>query len=564
MTPRMTTRHGLALLAISALAACSASDDGAGPQEEEMMDPIVGQSVQVFQTSRAGDKLTDRGVLAVNPTMGASGTVVEVDLDAPRQEILGFGGALTESSASVLATLPAATRQEVLDAYFSPEGANYTLARTHIASCDFSVASYQYSTEPDPFLSDFSIDHDKELLIPLLKDAVAASGGSLKLIAAPWSAPAWMKDPPILFEKPAEENGWYGVDPSLRKEYYPTYALYLSKYLQAYKAEGLEFWGLSPQNEPLGNGGNWETMRWVPFAMRDFIRDNLGPQLRRDGFSDIKLMIFDHNKGSTNPLAKSDAVLWSEAILADKEAAKYIWGTATHWYASTNRAFEDDLDAIHAIDPTKHIIASEQTIDGLSDQRGLPPTPEYQDSWLKDEWYWTKTAYDWGYWWAQGPAKELHPVYEPVYRYARDIIVGLNHWYVGWIDWNAVLDTTGGPNHQNNLCAAPVMVNTTSKSVYYSPLFYVMSHFSKFIMPQARVLGTKVTMAESMPLTGYDMMPTEGLQATSSRNPDGSVVVVLFNQTAAPVDYTVTLGGHAAKGVIDAQALQTLVWSFEP
>lgn len=152
-------------------------------------------------------------------------------------------------------------------------------------------------------------------------------------------------------------------------------------------------------------------------------------------------------------------------------------------------------------------------------------------------------------------------MYEPVYRYARDIIVGLNHWYVGWVDWNAVLDTTGGPNHQNNLCAAPVMVNTSSKDVYFSPLFHVMSHFSKFIRPDAHVIASEVSLAKDVSLEGYDGKPTEGLLATAAKNKDGSFAIVLFNQTAKPIAYSVMLDGKVAEGSIDAQALQTLVWT---
>jgi glucosylceramidase len=517
---------------------------------------VPGHSVQVFQTSRAGDKLADKGKIEVYTRGEGERTVVAIDGSAERQEILGFGGALTESSASVLAQLPKAKRQEVIDAYYGAGGAGYTIARTHIASCDFSVASYQYSLEPDPALADFSIDHDKAELIPLLKDAIASAGGELKVVAAPWSAPAWMKSPTELFVKPAASNNYAGVDPILQPQYYDAYALYLSKYIKAYKAEGIDIWGLSPQNEPLGNGGNWETMRWDPVSMRNFIRDNLGPRLEADGI-DTHIMIYDHNKGPV----EGDAVKWAKVILSDPEAAKYVWGTATHWYGSTNKVFEESLDAIHEVDPTRAILATEQTIDGLSDRKAMPPSPAYQDSWLKDDFYWTKSAYDWGYWWATGDAVALHPVYEPVYRYARDIIVGLNHWYAGWIDWNVVLDSTGGPNHQNNLCAAPVMVDTEKQAVFYSPLFYVMSHFSKFILPKAHVLATTVELAPSLDIKGYDGKRTDGLIATASKNPDGSHVVVLFNQTAKPIDYQVELGGTVAEGKIDAQALQTLVWT---
>jgi glucosylceramidase len=532
----------------------SHGDDAGGM--EVTGEPIAGESVQVFQTSRAGDKLTDKGKLTVYAATEARGTLVRVDPKAERQEIVGFGGALTDASASVLAELPAEKRSEVIDAYFSPSGAGYTLARTHIASCDFSVESYQYSEKADPTLSDFSIAHDKAQLIPLIQDAQKASGGALKVVAAPWSAPAWMKSPAVLYVKPAADNNYAGVDPQLDPQYYAAYALYLTKYIQAYQAEGVDIWGLSPQNEPLGNGGNWETMRWDPVSMKNFIRDHLGPELAKQKL-DTRLLIYDHNKGPVD----GDAVKWAKVILSDPQAAKYVWGTATHWYGSTVDVFEDSLDAIHDFDPTRAILATEHTVDGLTDRKGATPSTAYLNSWLQEEFYWTKSAYDWGYWWATGPSRALHPVYEPVYRYARDIIVGLNHWYAGWIDWNAVLDSSGGPNHEHNLCAAPVMVDTQKHTVFYSPLFYVMEHFSKFIRPEARVLASQVSLAKDVKLEGYDGLATEGLLATASKNKDGSVAIVLFNQTAAAIDYEVRLGEHAAHGKIDPQALQTLMWS---
>jgi glucosylceramidase len=366
-----------------------------------------------------------------------------------------------------------------------------------------------------------------------------------------------MKSPTELFIKPTAENNYVGQDPWLDAANYELYATYLLKYLQAYKAEGVNIWGLSPQNEPLGNGGNWETMRWDPEGMAKFIGENLGPRLASEKF-DTKIMIFDHNKGDVN----GDAVRWANYIINDAKAAPYVWGTAIHWYGSTINPFTDALDAIHDLDPKRAILATEATIDGLSDMRPpAAPSPAYQDSWLKDEFYWTKNGYDWGYWWAQGAAHDLHPAYEPLYRYARDIITGLNHWYVGWIDWNVALDSTGGPNHEKNWCAAPVMVDAKTHKVFYSPLFSTMKHFSKYIKPKAKVLESSVKLAKSLDLTGYDGMPTEGLLATASKNPDGTLAIVLFNETAKAADFELQIDGQSARGSIDAQALQTLIWT---
>jgi glucosylceramidase len=532
-------------------------DDGSdgSPLPPDDGEEVTTQSVTVFETSRAGAALDDKGPQKVFTGATPLATRIVIDTAEERQQILGFGGAITESSATVLAELDEAERQKVIDAYFSPEGANYTIARTHIASCDFSVASYQYSTQVDVNVSDFSVAHDEAELIPLIKDAVTASKGALKVVSAAWSAPAWMKSPAELFIRPAASNNYQGVDPVLQPQYYGAYALYLTKYLKAYAERGIDVWGLSPQNEPFGTGGNWETMRWSGAAMRDFIRDHLGPALAKEGL-DTKLMIFDHNKEP----ASGEALDFVRTILNDPDTAKYVWGTALHWYNSTVDPFPATPDAIHEIDPTRPILGTEHTIDGLTDQKAAPASAGYQYSWLTDDFYWRKDAYDWGYWWLAPPARDQHPVYEPVYRYARDIIVGLNHWYAGWIDWNAVLDKDGGPNHANNFCAAPVMVDTQSSDVYYSPLFYVMKHFSKFIRPDALVLESEVTLANGVSLSGYDGMATEGLLATAARNPDGSFAVVLFNQTAQAIDYDLAVGESHAQGTIAAQALQTVVW----
>jgi glucosylceramidase len=550
-----------AVAAFLGCGACSSSKSGAGAGGGLADAAAPSGSVEVFQTSRAGDKFTDKGALPIVGSAGAtSATRSTIAISTTqKQTILGFGGALTESSASVLSSLPAAARTAAIDAYFSTSGSGYTLARTHIASCDFSLASYQYSTTVDTTLADFSVAHDEQVLIPLLKDAIQSSGGGLKILASPWSAPAWMKSPAALYVPPTASNNYTGTDPVLQAQYFDAYALYLSKYIQAYAAEGVPIWALTPQNEPLGNGGQWETMAWTDVTMNTFLRDNLGPRLKTDGL-DVKVFAFDHNKGPVN----ADYVDWIRVIYADTATNPVVYGSATHWYGSTIDVFEDSLEAVHALDPTKPILATEGTLDGLTNQAAQPATPAYQYSWLTDDFYWTKDEYDWGYWYATAADKPLHPVYEPVYRYARDIIVGLNHWYAGWIDWNVALDKDGGPNHVNNWCGAGMMIDTTAQTIYYSPIFYIMRHFSKYIRPGAIVLDSTVTLAAGASLAGYDGMPTDGLLATVAKNVDGSVVVVVFNETAAPLDYAVTSGSETVNGTAPAQSLQTLVWTGAP
>jgi glucosylceramidase len=182
----------------------------------------------------------------------------------------------------------------------------------------------------------------------------------------------------------------------------------------------------------------------------------------------------------------------------------------------------------------------------------------FQYSWMRDAFYWKKDDYDWGYWFA---SRTDHPVYEPVYRYARDIIVGLNHWYVGFIDWNAILNKDGGPGHVRNPCPAGILVDGTTP--YYTPIFYTMQHFSKFLRPQAQVLTTTVTLAAGVTNTDYDGTPTQdgnALIAAAAKNADMSVAVVLFNETNKPIDYAVVLGTQNVSSTIPAQSIQTIFW----
>jgi glucosylceramidase len=169
--------------------------------------------------------------------------------------------------------------------------------------------------------------------------------------------------------------------------------------------------------------------------------------------------------------------------------------------------------------------------------------------WRNDDWYWSREATDWGYVWAPEQDKYLHPKYVPVYRYARDIIGGLNSWLTGWVDWNMVLDHKGGPNHAKNWCIAPVIVNTGTKEVYYTPLYDVMCHFSKFIRPGAHRIGVECEAAD--------------LMVTACRNPDGRVAVVILNQTDREIPYRLLCGDHEVAINIPAHALQTVVLETE-
>ncbi|MFO7448148.1 MAG: glycoside hydrolase family 30 protein [Ignavibacteriaceae bacterium] len=467
----------------------------------------------IVQTSEAGDKLAEKGILEMSEETENNIPVIKLNPEKSFQEIVGFGGSFTESSAYVLNQLSKDKRDEVLRAYFSAEGAAYSLTRTHFNSCDFSLNNYSYAEVPgDINLENFSIKEDIDDLIPLIKDAMHISKDGFKILSSPWTAPPWMKD----------NNEWNGG--SLKPEYYNTWALFFSKYIKAYEKEGINIWGVTVENEPMGNSAQWESMIYTPEQMADFVKNNLGPQFSKDNIQ-AKILIYDQNR--------DELKRWADIILNDTDAAKYVWGTAVHWYSSTNSWYPEVLNEVHEKFPDKHLMHTEGCVDA--------EVPVWQD----DKWYWSKEATDWGFDWAPEKDKPLHPVYKPVFRYANDIIGGLNSWLTGWIDWNIVLDDKGGPNHAKNWAVAPVIVKPETNEVYYTPLFYILNHFSRYIRPGAFRIGVESSIND--------------LMITACKNPDKSIAVEIFNPTEKSFEYAIQLEGKFIRFNITGNSLQTVI-----
>lgn len=466
--------------------------------------------LEVYETSESGNKLTAKEL-----TQKTAGNIeIILNPDEEFQKITGFGGSFTEASAYLLNQLSPARRTEVLEAYFGETGAKYSLTRTHMNSCDFSLGNYSYAPiENDLELKHFSIDEDRDDIIPMIKDAMSISKDGFNIIASPWTAPIWMKD----------NKDWRGG--KLLPEYYDTWALFFSKYLRAYQAEGIDIWGFTVENEPLGNDSNWESMHYSPEEMNEFVKNHLGPRLRNDGHS-VKVLGFDQNRDE-------ELIKWVDVMFNDPEAAQYFDGTAIHWYASTYDYFPEALNYAHNKAPEKHLINTEACIDAQ--------VPVWQD----DAWYWSKEATDWGWDWAPDEHKHLHPKYVPVFRYARDIIGCLNNHVDGWVDWNMVLDRQGGPNWAKNWCIAPVIADPENDEVYYTPLYYTLAHFSRFIRPGAIRIG-------------FDLQDDD-LMVTAAKNPDGSIAVVIFNPQSEEKSVQLKLNENTASFVISPKAIQTAV-----
>ena len=172
--------------------------------------------------------------------------------------------------------------------------------------------SYTYVDEGDKALKSFSVEHDRQFRIPFIKQALATAGGQLTLFASPWSPPAFMKT-----------NGDMLHGGKLKPEFRQAWANYYTKFIKAYEREGIPIWGITVQNEPMATQ-TWESCIYTAEDERDFLKNFLGPTMTREGLGDRKIIAWDHNRDLIYQRVST--------ILADPEAAQYVWGIGFHWY----------------------------------------------------------------------------------------------------------------------------------------------------------------------------------------------------------------------------------------
>jgi glucosylceramidase len=528
-------------------------------------DPLL-STEKVLVTSESGDKLS----LKENTRFQkgeAKGTVLKIDPDGIKQTMDGIGSSFTESSAYVLAHLEPGERMKVMEAVYGEEGANFSLARTHIGACDFCVEGrYSYLDQAgDTELGSFSLQPDYEGftpsehpgiidesydLLPMIREALniksKQNDQELRIVASAWTAPSWMKDIEAWYIQGTPENNHQGTGGSLKPEYEETYADYLMKYLDAYRSEGVDIWGITPVNEPHGNNGQWESMHFTPETQNDFIKRYLGPKLGSGPNRDVKLLIYDQNRDGLEH--------WTDVILGDEESAAYVYGAAVHWYESTFKVYEDVFEKVNAKFPDKAILHTEGCIDDLGKPapEGISDPEKFQEkNWFNnDSFWWNPNATDWAYsttW--EGVIAEDHPIYTPVHRYARNIIVSIDHWLRGWIDWNIVLDHQGGPNHVGNFCGAPIMIHTETKEIYYTPIYYILAQFSRTIRPGDKAVQT------ALDLNGLDK---DALHACATINPDNLLSVQLLNTTGGDIAIGLQIKEQYAEITVGRNSLQTI------
>lgn len=530
------------------------------------IDYSLTSTTEILLTSEKSDRLSIKENVDFKEGK-ASNNVIRVRPDIVKQTLHGIGTSFTESSAFVLAHLSVDKRREVMNRIYSKQGANFSIARTVIGATDFSVeGGFSYDDVKDdkklvhfsitPDIDGFSKEkyqgiQDKEFdILPMIKQALAIKrqqkDSELKIIASAWTAPAWMKDIEDWHRPGSEENNYQGSGGVLKEGYEQYYADYLIKYLEHYRNQGVDIWGMTPVNEPFGNNGQWESMHFSAESQNDFIKHHLGPALHESENADVKLLMFDHNRGELED--------WAQVLYNDDETKKYLYGAAVHWYESTFKVNEDVFERVHTAFPQYEIIHTEGTIDDLGKDapEGVTDPVRFKESgWFdNDAFWWNENATDWAYsatW--EGVNADDHPIYTPVHRYARNIIVSLNHWVSGWIDWNIVLDKDGGPNHVGNFCGAPIMIDTATGNVYYTPVFYVLSQFSKTIRPGDKAVAVTSDLNE---------LDDDAIYASASLNDDNLLSVQVLNTTKKPINYQLQIGSQFAAVTIDANALQTV------
>ncbi|XP_031788436.1 lysosomal acid glucosylceramidase [Nasonia vitripennis] len=420
-----------------------------------------------YVTSKSGQRLnrTD-GKIDSRPK---NGLTVRIDSNKLYQNMEGFGGAFTDSACINIKSLSQETQDNLMNSYFSTNGSNYNFGRVPIGGSDFSTRPYSYDSTPgDKELKDFSLaKEDTEYKIPLMQKARKINP-SLRFLSAAWTAPPWMKNRKI----------FVGFS-YLLEEYYQTYADYIVKFLETYKSYGLDMWAVSAGNEPFNAllliFSKINNMFWSPGNACKWVINNLGPSIEQSKSNNTIILMLDDNRVAL-PWYMVDVKIWHS------EALKYVKGIAVHWYTDTVIP-ASVLDLTHDLLPDKFILMTEACV-------GDRP--------------WVYPKVNLGSW--QRAEEIVDKIFE-----------NINHHVVGWVDWNLALDLQGGPNWVDNYVDAPIIVDDEKDVFYKQPMYYVTTHFSKFVPRNSVRVHTN--------------SEDKNVIATAFKTGDYKVIVLLFNKS---------------------------------
>ena len=382
-------------------------------------------TVQVWATS-GSQRHAKAQPLEWKPVSGATADAIVIHPAEARQEMLGFGAALTDAACYVLHRLDGGERWALMHELFAPSEMALNVCRTCIGSSDYSQSVYSFdeSAEPDPDLEKFSIDHDLDYILPILR-AARLENPDLFLFSSPWSPPGWMKS-----------NGSM-LGGAMRSHYFEAYAQYFLRFLQGYKrAAGITINAVTIQNEvDTDQDGRMPACLWGQEYEIAFVKSHLGPLLRKEGV-DTKIWILDHNYN-----------LWGRAIdeLSDPSLYEFVDGIAWHGYVGEPTA----MTRVHDAFPQKNAYWTEGGPDFTA--------PDYQTDWAK----WAQTF--------NGIA---------------------NNWARSITAWNVALDEQGKPNVGPFPCGGLVTIDNATHKITRSGQYWAFAHFSRHVERGARVIAT--------------------------------------------------------------------------
>jgi glucosylceramidase len=459
-------------------------------------------TVEVVQTSSSlAQHLTRLGDLqfSTSPTPNRV-AMIHVDDRARYQRVAGFGAAMTDTSAWLLESrLPAAAGSAVTDELFGAAGIHLNFVRVPMGASDFTKDGrpYTYDDMPrgraDPHLTHFSIAHDSAYILPALRQ-VRLSNPGVRLLASPWSPPAWMKANGAL-----DNVGHRG---SLRASAAGPWARYFVAFLRAYAHAGVPIASLTLQNEP-SQATTYPGLELPESAEASWLVHDLDPALRA---ARLKPRIYGSDLG-WGPFGSA----YAQALAAGRVAGA-LSGIASHCYFGS----PDVIDTLHRRNPRL-----EQIVDECAPGLTSLPTPEM-------------------------------------------VISSMREWATTVAVWNLALDPSGGPvqipNTGCRACSALVTVGAPFGRVKFGLNFFQLGQGSAFVAPGAIRVGTEHFVSYRYARSGVNPV-SAGLDDVAFLNPDGSRVLVAYDNSASSVVFAVQWHGRTFSYRLPARAMVTFAWN---
>lgn len=443
------------------------------------------------------------------PGRAARGATIVVDRRQAYQTMDGFGFALTGGSAELLVKMSPDARGQLLFELFGTElgGIGVSYLRLTIGSSDLNSFVFSYDDLPegqtDPEMKRFDLGQDRKDVIPVMKQILAINP-NIKILASPWSAPAWMKTN-------HDVRGGH-----LKEDCYDAYALYLVKYIQAMKQEGIPIDAITIQNEPL-NSKNTPSMSWFLSEQREFIKNHLIAAFAKAGLT-TKLVLFDHN---------CDRFDYPLALLSDPDISAFADGSGFHHYGGDLGA----MSIVHRARPDKNLYFTEQMI-------------------------------------TERPGSSSIAIASTVERMIVDVT---RNWSRNVILWNLAADPNNDPHTDNGGCSmCQGAVTLDGDEVTRTIAYYTIAHVSRFVRPGSTRIALTAPGDPTVSLTEDEERPgliratviesTQVMPNVAFKTPDGKIVLIVANTTWSDGSFTIQCDGKTAGVRLQPGAVGTYVW----